>query len=105
MFPDGNPKLVPADVTCDELLKALKSFRKGSGTKPDGLRSQHIKDMTDVGGETGSNLILSLCKLVDKILRGGVNLTALRKKDGGIRPVASGSVIGKPCGKIVSCRL
>ena len=103
-------------MTSDEFLMALKSFPKGSGAGPDGLRPQHIREMIGVGGETGSNLVNAMCKLIDKILKGevpnsitpvlfGANLTALRKNNGGNRPIASGSVIRRLCGKIISRRL
>ena len=72
--------------------------------------------MIGVGRETGPNFVNAMCKLLDKILKGevsnsitpllfGANLTALRKRDGGIRPIASGSVIRRLCGKIISRRL
>ena len=72
---------------------------------PDGLLPQHLKDMTGASAESGGPVLLSaLTSLVNIILQGkvpsavrplffGANLTALTKKDGGVRPIAVGCTL------------
>ena len=67
-------------------------------------RPQHLKDcLSAVTGDHGSPLLTALTRLVNEILKGnvpefvrpilfGANLVALRKKDGGLRPIAVGEV-------------
>jgi len=85
-----------------DFLVAIKSFMPGSAGGNDGLRPQHLKDLTSASaGDAGQRL---LCRLTDfyLCLAGhvpvivqpvfcGATLCALNKKDGGIRPNAVGS--------------
>ena len=88
----------------EEVMVALKSFRPSSAGGVDGLRPGHLKDLvapqTD---EAGRRLLKALANVCPKLIRGqipqhardlrfAVNLTALRNKDGGIRPIAVGNV-------------
>jgi len=91
----------------EDILKTIFSFPSGSAGGIDGLRPQYLKDM--VGSQTGavgSKLVNSLTELANAMLRGaipptlcpilfGANLCALRKKDGGIRPIAIGRKSGE----------
>ena len=72
----------------------------------------HLLDLVDVStAEAGLHLRRSITNLTKKILRGDVsdyavklifssNLTALRKKDGGIRTVAVGNVFRHLAAKV-----
>ena len=104
-------------VTMEEVLRAITSFPNGSAAGLDGLRPQHLKDMVGhSAGEAAPRLLGCLARLLTVMLQGGVTadicpilygaaLTALRKKDGGIRPIAVGNVLRRLAGKIVSCRV
>ena len=104
--------------TCEEdVLKAIFSFPSGSAGGIDGLRPQYLKDM--VGSQTGAagcKLVKSLTELANTMLRGaillalcpvlyGANLCALRKKDGGIRPIAIGNTFRRLVSKLCNTML
>jgi len=106
-----------AEVTDQEVIAAIKSFPKGSAGGIDGLRPQHLKDL--IGGlkdESSNRLIKALTSLMTLLLKGdvpsdicpilyGATLTALKKKCGGIRPIAVGNTLRRMAGKIVSRRV
>ena len=85
----------------DDVRAAVLSFPSGSGAGMDGLKPQHLKDcLADRTMDSG--LLTALTAFVNGLLRGdcpqeihpllfGGALTALSKKDGGIRPIAVGS--------------
>ena len=101
--PDGS--VVPAVATEEDVRKAIMSFRAGASGGPDGLRPGHLRSLVAHGSaEAGSRLLSTLTDLVNVMLRGEVplpqfavpvlyraNECAIRKKDGGIRPIAVGS--------------
>ncbi|KAG5870451.1 hypothetical protein JTB14_027069 [Gonioctena quinquepunctata] len=92
-------------TTVNQVEKAIKSFPCGSSGGLDGITPQHLKDLiNDKNGEYGTQLLNSLAKLVDIMRRGsvpqevccwlyGANLIGFKKKDDGIRPVASGGYL------------
>lgn len=96
----------------NEVLKAISSFRNGSASGIDGLSPQHLKDLTSKSaGDSGRKLLVAVTKLVNMMLKGQVNksilkclfwanLYALNKKDGGLRPIAVGSVFRRLTAKI-----
>ena len=118
--PDSVISPLPEDLICaisvspEEVSKAIRSFPNGSAGGPDGLRPQHLKDMTD---STLSDVLLSsLASFLTLILKGevppsirpfffGASLTALRKKDGGVRPIAVGCTLRRLAAKIVSDKM
>ena len=79
-----------------------------------GLRPQHIKDMTAFSaGESGSFLLKALTSFVQFVLDGEVlhsvrpsffaaNLTALKKKDKGVCPIAVGCTLQRLTSKCAS---
>ena len=85
-------------------MVALKSFRPSSAGVIDGLRPEHLKDLVaPQTAEAGPRLLKALANLCSKLLRGQIpqhtrdlllaaSLTALWKKDGGIRPIVVGNV-------------
>jgi hypothetical protein len=110
--PPNTPTLF---VESEEVAKAVASFPNGSGGGPDGLRPQHLKDLTtEKTGAAGACLLEALTDVVNHILAGkipedilpflyGASLVALEKKDGGVRPIAIGCTIRRIVGK-VACR-
>ncbi|GAV09476.1 hypothetical protein RvY_19015 [Ramazzottius varieornatus] len=78
LFPNPPDQLsLPEEVTVEEILAAVKSFPNGSAGGVDGLRPQHLKDM----------------------------LSAVKKKDGGLRLIAVGNTLRRLAGKIVVKRV
>ena len=93
---------LPVQVTEREVSTAISSFPPGSSSGLDSLSPQHLKDM--IGNEGDPSLLTNLTSLVDVLLHGslpekiarilyGGKLIAMRKKDGGIRPITVGYVI------------
>ena len=92
----------PIKVSIEEVSRAIRSFPCGSAGGPDGLRPQHLKDMTSTSAEGGGPLLLeALTAFVNLVLEGktpapvrpffvGASLVVLDKKDGGVRPIAVG---------------
>lgn len=94
---------VPFAVDVQTVERAILSFPAGSSGGPDRISPQIMKDlMTNGNGNSATKLLRSLVKLINLVASGGVpevfrpyffaaNLTALLKKDGGIRPIAVGN--------------
>lgn len=118
------PELVSnSDSGCFTVCKAdvklaLSRFKKGAAGGPDGLRPQHLLDMTGLSvGEPGEKLVESIVDFINLILLPGkvpkevlptffgANLTALKKPDGGTRPVAVGLTIRRLAAKIFMNKL
>ena len=84
-------------------MAAIKLFVPGSAGGPDGLRPQHLKDLTSASaGDAGHRLLRQLTEFANLCLTGrvpavvqpvfcGASLCALNQKDGCIRPIAVGS--------------
>jgi hypothetical protein len=112
--PDGESTEEPAEMPKsleldpDEILDAIRSFPIGSAGSLSGLRPDHLRDASQAILQTSvvemicklCNLVASgkVCKRVQPFLAGG-SLTALLKKDGGIRPIAVGDVLRRLTGK------
>jgi hypothetical protein len=107
---------VPAlKLSENDIVAAIKSFLAGSAGGLDGLRPQHLKDMTGpVTGIAGQRLIVSLTEFCNMCLAGqvppairpilyGASLCALTKKGGGVRPIAVGSTFRRLVAK-AACR-
>ena len=91
--------VLPMLVSVDEMKRSIRSFAPGSAGGKDGLRPQHLKDMTD--DQVGGPLSETLAEFCNLVLAGGVpndvrptlfgaSLFPFTKKDGGIRPIAVG---------------
>ena len=106
----GSTPLPPSSENCiavleSDILGAIKTFIPGSAGGPDGLRPQHLKDLTCAStGDAGRRLLTLLTQFTNLCLAGrvpaeiqpvfcGASLCALNKKDGGIRPIAVGSTL------------
>jgi hypothetical protein len=107
---------VPAlTLSENDIAAAIKSFLAGSAGGLDGLRPQHLKDMTGpITGIAGQRLIVSLTEFSNMCLAGqvppairpilyGASLCALTKKGGGVRPIAVGSTFRRLVAK-AACR-
>ena len=108
LHPDSSiPGCPPAqsgcfDISEEELVRAIYSFPAGSAGGPDGLRPQHLKDLISPGADGSRQVLLpALVSFIGLVLNGntpasirpfffGANLTALEKKNGGVRPIAVG---------------
>ena len=95
-----------------DVHSAVFSMPPGSSSGLDGLRPAHLRDLLSRGtAEAGQHLLAALTTLVNTALSGslpecclpsfyGATLCALRKKDGGIRPIAVGSVFRRLAARI-----
>ena len=92
-----------------EVRRAILSFPAGSAGGPDGLRPQHIRDML-MCRDTESEFLSALTAFVNLVLAGrcpsdaaavffGGRLLALKKKTGGIRPIAIGFTLRRLASK------
>ena len=108
---------IPTDIpsmttSSQDIQEAMRSFSGSSGGGVDGLRPIHLQDLiSKQTAEAGNRLILSLTSLVNTFLNGQIsdfarilffstNLTVLRKKDGGIRPMAVGNILRRLASKV-----
>lgn len=113
-FPDPPTEVdtPPLIATPDQVLHAINSFPNRSSAGIDGLRPQHLKDLTSKSaGDSGRRLLHVVTKLCNLMLAGKVNneicpflygasLIAIGKKDGGVRPVAVGNTFRRIAAKI-----
>ena len=119
------PATTPSDVGIvnfkvdkAKLKKAIHSFKKGIAGGPDGLRPQHLIDMTgEILGETAEKLLDALVDFLNLIIFPGnipkevqpiffsANLVALSKVDGGVRPIAMGGTLRRLAAKCISASL
>ncbi|CAG9135278.1 unnamed protein product [Plutella xylostella] len=111
--PDQSSEFLSVEV--EDVSEAIASFKNGSAGGLDGLRPEHLKELTSfAAGDGGVALLHSICNLVNFMMKGMVNRTicpflygaslcALKKRDGGIRPIAVGSVIRRLVAKLC-CR-
>ena len=107
-----NPLPFPLDI--ETIMKAIVSFPNSSGGGFDGFLPQHLKDLSSQStGEGGQLLRGALVGLATFILEGrtpaairpyffGANLIALRKKGGGVRPIAVGCTLRRLASKCAS---
>ncbi|CAG9136919.1 unnamed protein product [Plutella xylostella] len=110
--PEPNISSPFLSVTVSDVADAVDSFYSGSAAGLDGLRPQHLKELISVSaGDNGHKLLESLNRLCNFLLKGmlnlevcpylyGASLCALSKSDGGIRPIAVGSVFRRLVAKV-----
>ena len=116
-LPPTLPVSQTSSVSEEEVIFALKSFSPSSACGVDGLRQGHLKDLVAPRtAEAGRSLSRPLSIFVKnsyevKYLNTpatfflAANLTALRKKNGGIRPIAVGNVFHRLASKIAAKRV
>ena len=115
--PPTEPVSQTPSVSEEEVMVARKSFRPSSASGVDGLRTGHLKDLVaPQAAKAGRRLMKALANICSKLLRGQIpkhardllfakKLMALRKKDGGIRPIAVGNVFRRLASKIAAKRV
>jgi len=106
----------PSPFTEECLLRALYSFPKSSAGGLDSLRPQILNKANSCKNEKGQRCLKSVQLLIQVLLKGkvadticpilyGASLTALKKKYGGIRPIAVGFTYRRIASNIVSMKL
>lgn len=102
----------PMTFKAEDVVRALNTFHNGSSSGLDGIRPQHLKELSSSSaGNNGLRLIESLTRLINFLYSGrlnsevcpflyGASLCALTKKDGGIRPIAIGSTLRRLAAKV-----
>jgi hypothetical protein len=97
----------------EEVCRAIKSFKKGSGGGASGLRPQHIKDA--LTPSTSDVVVSNIAAVVSILSQGGApeavqewvcgaSLAALPKSSGGLRPIAVGETWRRLTAKILASR-
>lgn len=107
-----DPALAGLYASEDAVMAAIESFRSGSAGGLENLSPQHLKDLLlGFPGGRNQDLLASRTRLVNLMLSGkedasvvptlyGAGLCALRKKDGGVRPIAVGRTLRRLASKI-----
>ena len=114
---DLQSQSISISVMEEDIIKAVRSFPNGSAGGPDGLKPQHLKDMIGPSAVDGFQALLpALTSFVKLVLEGrapssitpyffGANLTALQKKDGGVRPIAVGCTLRRLAAKVAGSKM
>lgn len=104
--------IIPLTISEDNVRNSILSFPSGSSSGIDGFSPQHLKDLIHpLTGESGNTLLIKITSLCNHMLAGkvppeitkilyGAKLHALSKKEGGIRPIAIGSVFRRLVSKL-----
>ena len=105
---------IPSSLTTDnqDVVQALRGFPCGSSPGGSGLRAQHLLDaICGHSAPAAQDCLHALTVLINLLLSGkahswlspwlaGAPLTALRKKDSGVRPIAVGEVLRRLTSRI-----
>ena len=105
---------IPSCLTTDnqDVVRALHGFPRGSSPGGSGLRAQHLLDaICGHSAPAAQDCLHALTVLINLLLSGkahswlspwlaGAPLTALRKKDSGVRPIAVGEVLRRLTSRI-----
>ena len=109
-----DPTPTPIQVGAEEDVCALKSFPSGSAPGPSSFRANHFKEAAFCPSPDRANTaLLGILKVINLLCAGrapsvvvshlcGASLLACRKKDGGLRPIAVGKVLGRLISKCIS---
>ena len=104
-------------ISEEEVVQAIRSFPNDSAGGPEGLRPQHLKDLVSATAEKpGKELLSALTSFINLVVSGktphetrstffGASLIALRKKGGGVRPIAVGQTLRRLAAKCVGSRV
>lgn len=114
-FRDQNTP-TPFEFSEAEVLAAIQSMPRGSSAGLDGIRPLHLQQLTTKQtAEAGSRLLSALTALCHHAAAGhipdaarnaffGASLIAIKKKQGGLRPIAIGSSYRRLTGRLVAKR-
>lgn len=93
--PPANDLASPVIATVKEVMKAMKSFSRGSGAGPHGLRPGHLETlMKEIDGGARVRLASTLTKFVHLTLQDEIPpLTRKVVKHDGIRPIGFGNTL------------
>ncbi|KAG0715538.1 Retrotransposable element SLACS protein [Chionoecetes opilio] len=98
-------------------MAAIQSMPPGSSAGLDGIRPLHLRQLTSkINAEAGVSLLTALTALCRRAISGripdparnaffGASLIAIRKKQGGLRPIAIGSSYRRLASKLVVKRM
>ncbi|XP_026446662.1 uncharacterized protein LOC113347258 [Papaver somniferum] len=120
--PHAPPPTIPTDtitaasvvVGSNAVLKEIRSFPKGTSCGRDGLRAQHLLDaLSGPAAAVSEEFLTSIAGVVNLWLSGvctavlgpyiaSAPLTPLLKPDGGLRPIAVGTIWRRLCSKIAA---
>ena len=101
----ADPPPPAAQISKEEVSRALKSFPNGSAPGPSGLRANHLTQAVFCPSPDRANYALTcLTRLVNLLCAGqvaagvvphlcGASLLPYKKKAGGLRPIAVGEVL------------
>ena len=108
----GVPDRQALEFSADDIITAIRKFNPSSSSGLSMWRPQHLMDLVrgDVANTDVRNLVQRLKQLVGLMVNSrvpelirpvvyGANLIALRKKDGGIRPIAVGETFRRLAAK------
>ena len=92
------------------MAKAIRLFSKGSAGGPDSLRPQHLVDLTSASADRDGDALTAFTIFIlagetpveARMVFFGASLTALNKKDGGVRPIAVGCTLRRFIAKTAS---
>ena len=100
----------PVVCRVSSVSEAIQSFASGSAAGPNRVTPQILKDLISQRGEASQPFLSSLTSFINIVLAGkvpalirpfvfGVNLFAMSKKTGGVRPIAVGKVFRRLASK------
>ena len=98
-------------ITPEEIRTAVKSFPVASSGGIDGYRPRHLRDLLNSSGGIASPLYSTISNFCEMVANGGLPdfilkyffgalLTPLKKKSGGIRPIACGLLLRRLVTKV-----
>ncbi|XP_026448896.1 uncharacterized protein LOC113349177 [Papaver somniferum] len=111
-IPDKDIAAPPLSVDAKAVQAVIKSFPKGTACGRDGLRAQHLLDaLSGNAAAVADELLQSIVGVVNLWLYGACPpilveyvasspLTPLLKPDGGVRPIAVGTIWRRLCSKL-----
>lgn len=114
IIPPDNIECSPVSVDSKAVFAAIKGFPKGTSCGRDGLRAQHLLDaLSGSAAAVSEELLTSIAGVVNLWLSGrcptalgeyivSAPLTPLLKPDGGLRPIAVGTVWRRLCSKLAA---
>jgi hypothetical protein len=112
--PDPKSSKAATLFSKNAVMKALRSFTLGSGAGPSGISPAHLLGLCRVPTTCLPNRLVDVTNLliggnIPRLWRRfyfGASLSALKKKEGGIRPIACGETLRRLAGKTLctSCK-